>query len=74
MSEVLTPKPGHVVEVSKLPLCDVCSTEPATWDGPTHMGPWAFMCQLCAEKYHVYHGIKTGVGIGQRLTVRKEKS
>lgn len=69
----LLPRPGHVVALSELPPCDLCSDKPAVWDGPTTMGPWAYMCQSCAEAYHVYGGRETGVGIGQRLIVRKEE-
>lgn len=29
--------------------CDFCG-EPAEWDGPTHVGPWAYACKSCTHR------------------------
>jgi hypothetical protein len=63
----LTPRPGHVVAVSALPVCNFCG-QPGTWDGPTIYGPWANFCDACEPILHAHPG-QTGVGIGQRLFV-----
>ena len=42
------------VKVSSLPDCDICShekfitamVEKAQYDGKTHAGPWAYMCDF----------------------------
>jgi len=69
----LTPLPGHVVELPKLPSCDICGKNAAGWDGPTARGSWAYMCSECEPTWHAYPG-QTGVGIGQRLVVRQKAS
>lgn len=49
-------------------MCDICGTKKAVYDGKTHMGPWAFMCEGCFKK----HGWGLGTGVGQKLSeVRK---
>ena len=63
----LTPRAGHVVGVTQRYSCDFCG-EPATWDIPTHFGPWANACDEHEAMYHRYPG-KTGVGVGQRITL-----
>lgn len=51
--------------VEKLPKCDFCSAT-ASYDGRTKMGPWAYMCEECFQKY----GVGLGVGRGQKLKLR----
>ena len=56
------------VTVAVIPDCDICKyhwgkTTPATYDGKTHMGPWANMCEDCFQ----CHGVGLGTGRGQRL-------
>jgi hypothetical protein len=69
MRAQLEPRPGHVVEVGKLPTCDFCGAQ-ASWDIPTWMGPWANACDICEPNVHTTPGA-TGVGIGQRLIERQ---
>lgn len=50
-------------------VCQVCDMDgrpatPATIDGRTRYGPWAYMCDDC----HARHGVGLGLGHGQRLT------
>lgn len=52
--------------------CDLCSQAgalitQATYDGKTRVGPWAFMCDSCFEKW----GIGLGKGKGQRLAMEE---
>ena len=54
------------VQVDTLPKCDFCA-KPATFDGKTHMGPWAY---LCDSDFRVY-GIGLGLGRGQKLIARE---
>lgn len=58
---------GHEVEVSTHSTCDFCD-RPATYDGRTSFGPWAFMCDRHFSRY----GVGTGLGNGQRLIVAGE--
>lgn len=50
-------------------MCDICLLDlkhnDAHYDGRTHTGQWAFMCESCFKK----HGLGLGVGYGQRLIV-----
>lgn len=69
MTVDLTPRHGHVVEIDSARPCDFCG-RPATWDIPTRMGPWAYACDECESTFHTQPG-QTGVGVGQRLVVRK---
>jgi ribosomal protein L37AE/L43A len=48
--------------------CQFCENE-AKYDARTKMGPWAFLCQSCFDKY----GVGVGVGRGQKLEVRKNE-
>lgn len=54
---------------SEAPTCDVHAVllgkpgVPATVDGKTVLGPWAFMCDAC----HFTYGVGFGVGKGQTL-------
>ncbi len=48
--------------------CDICSREgmrlvPAVYDAKTKYAYWAYMCELCFQKY----GIGLGLGKGQKL-------
>jgi hypothetical protein len=67
-----TAPPHTVVAVPSLPACDVCKYDlgqpdvPATYDGKTKRGPWAYMCEECFAD----QGIGLGLGLGQRLEVR----
>jgi hypothetical protein len=55
------------VEVKHLPTCDFDPVHgKAHYDGKTHMGPWANMCEDCFKAY----GSGLGLGKGQRLVVR----
>jgi len=61
------------VTVSTRPDCDIHKHHygkivPATHDGATAMGPWAYMCEPCFDNY----GVGLGLGKGQRLIVRDE--
>lgn len=44
------------------PKCDFCS-KPASYDGKTAMGPWAYMCDTHFRMY----GVGLGLGRGQKL-------
>lgn len=67
----LQPKPGHVVAVAAIPPCDLCQNgTPAVADVATSMGPWANVCENHWQIYGVAPG-QTGVGLGQRLTLRE---
>lgn len=56
---------------TELPPCDFCTMagtkKPASYDGATHHGPWAYMC---VRHFHEY-GVGLGTGNGQRLTLEK---
>jgi len=60
------------VVVDALPMCDIHKYDlgqpdvPATYDGKTKRGPWAYMCEECFAD----QGIGLGLGLGQRLEVR----
>lgn len=69
-TEKLTPRPGHVVEMAEMPVCNFCGST-AAWDAPTIYGPWAYLCDECEQRYRHHPGM-TGVGIGQRLIPREE--
>lgn len=58
------------VQVRELPMCNICSTAKATYDGATKLGPWANMCPQC----FAIHGVGLGTGRGQRLVVRNAQS
>lgn len=65
------------VVVLELPPCDICvarhndpkvhqtEIETAAYDGATHFGSWAYMC----EKHFRDYGTGLGTGRGQRLIV-----
>ena len=54
---------GHEIAVEYPQRCDFCD-DPATHDGKTRMGPWAWMC----DAHFTTHGPgQTGLGIGQRI-------
>ncbi len=59
-------------EVEIIPNCDVCNDQlphtktPATIDGKTTNGPWAYMC----EKHFKEIGLGLSLGLGQRLKLR----
>ena len=40
------------VMLPALPACQMCGEPGATWDGPTKLGPWAYMCSGCLR----WHG------------------
>lgn len=67
----LTPRAGHIVAMDEIPTSDICSVAPAAWDARTIHGPWAYMCESCAARLGSHYPT-TGVGIGQRLTLREE--
>jgi len=50
------------VFVGKIPQCDLCS-QPASVDGKTIHGPWAYMC----TKHFRAIGVGLGLGRGQQL-------
>lgn len=52
--------------VLSLPSCDFTCGKEAEFDGATKMGPWAYMCAACWEKYGVG---RLGLGYGQKLVV-----
>lgn len=55
---------GREAVVDRIPNCDLCGDgTPATHDGKTTMGPWAFMC----DAHFGSHGTGLGVGRGQKL-------
>lgn len=57
--------------IDSFPDCDVCGEEEkARYDSHTKMGAWGFLCESCFEK----HGTGLGLGIGQRLALRKVDS
>lgn len=62
---------GHVALASRIPKCDFCE-KPATMDGKTVLGPWAYMCNEHIQEYAIGKG-QTGVGIGQKLTLKEVK-
>lgn len=62
----MTKKDANVVYVSKLPMCDVCDMNVATYDGRTKQGPWAYMCKECYKSI----GVGLGIGKGQQLVVK----
>lgn len=54
------------VTVATLPECDFCKDGTlAAYDGKTHLGPWAYMC----DAHFCKMGVGTGTGYGQHLVV-----
>lgn len=41
------------VEVAQFPMCQICTKATAMYDGPTKMGPWAYMCPDCMDSHGV---------------------
>ena len=67
--------PHESVVVSEFPPCDICRfverrPEPrlAQYDARTHTGSWA----NCCAPHFVSHAGKLGLGLGQRLLIRRE--
>ncbi len=59
-----------VARVLTIPKCDFCgvngeSKRPATVDGTTTTGQWAYMCEV----HFRIHGVGLGEGLGQRLVL-----
>jgi hypothetical protein len=52
-----------------LPSCDFCK-EIALYDGKTHLGPWAYMC----ERHFNLYGVGIGPDKGQKLVLVKQRS
>lgn len=63
---------GSQVTIHENQDCDLCKQNgrlvPATVDGKTAYGPWAFMCDDCFRRA----GIGLGTGQGQRLVRCKD--
>ena len=57
------------VEMETLPECDLC-TETAHYDTKTRIGPWAYTCNPCYNKYSIG---KLGTGYGQKLITKEVK-
>ena len=59
-------------EIRKSVDCDFCKEKgkklAAVYDGKTIYGPWAYMC----EEHFKAKGAGLGLGIGQRLIVRRQ--
>lgn len=63
------------VKVASIPDCDLWEIKPshdkhvpAAYDGKTNMGPWAYMCEDCFQRF----GVGLGTGKGQRLILAKD--
>ena len=58
---------GYVVRVATIPDCQICAenerTRLAKYDAKTKIGPWAYVCEDCFNRW--CYGI--GVGYGQIL-------
>lgn len=54
------------VKVNVLPKCNFCN-DTACYDGKTKHGPWAYMC----EGDFAVHGVGLGLGLGQKLVLKK---
>lgn len=64
--------PGHVVEVAKLPLCNMCESCPAIYDAKLNFGTsWAYLCKDCFAVWGLHTA--TGVGKAQRLILKRSK-
>lgn len=55
------------VQIDHLPTCRFCGNT-AGYDGQTHMGSWAYMCEDCFQIY----GVGLGMGRGQKLICLEE--
>lgn len=56
-----------VAYVEQKPLCDFDKSHgSAEYDGATTLGPWAYMCLSCYNKY----GTGLGTGRGQKLELK----
>jgi len=62
-------KEGTEVEMDELPRCNFCN-KAAMYDGKTKSGSWAYMC----EEHFKMRGVGLGIGRGQRLVLRREKT
>lgn len=67
MKVLQRPKEHEQVTVAALPDCDMCP-KLAMYDGKTHFGPWANMCE---GHFHLF-GVGLGLGKGQRLVLAGE--
>lgn len=55
------------VEMPSIPLCDIDKAHGKAWaDAKLNVGPWAYVCKACFEKYEC----SLGLGLGQRLVSR----
>lgn len=54
---------AYVHEVQHCDFCKPENTTPATYDGKTKYGSWAFMCDIHFKLY----GCGLGLGRGQKL-------
>lgn len=60
--------PSNYTIVSEKPKCDVCGHPQAEYDGKTKIGLWAYMCEICFERF----GVGLGIGKGQKLLLRRQ--
>lgn len=69
----MRPPPHTEVVLTERPRCDLCLADgdrvPASVDGATRYGPWAYMCEPHFETV----GIGLGLGRGQRLIINPEE-
>jgi hypothetical protein len=61
-------KQGTEVEVDELPKCWWHPERDAHYDFATRAGPWTYGCETCLRVY----GKGLGLGLGQRLVLRKK--
>ena len=59
----------NTTAIVMLPSCDFCK-EIALYDGKTHLGPWAYMC----ERHFNLYGVGIGPEKGQKLVLVKPRS
>lgn len=67
----MTKRKHEEIKVKELPCCDFCSGQGfqtrASYDGRTKQGPWANMCEMHMRQW----GLGIGLGLGQRLILKK---
>ena len=67
------------VEMETLPKCDFCPST-AQYDTKMKIGPWAYTCSTCYDKWGIrtlidgrYTVGKLGTGYGQKLITKEVK-
>lgn len=64
--------PTRIAYLPSIPTCNICSVLPATIDGPTSRGPWAYMCDGCANLHGGNLAMGHKLAVGERPVASRE--